>query len=59
MKEFYCGAVVPNCSKRFVAKSEQEILSQVAEHARKDHGMNDVPQEVVSKVRSLIREVAA
>lgn len=59
MKEFYCGAVVPNCSKRFVAKNEQEILSQVAEHARKDHGMKDVPEEVVSKVRSLIREIAA
>jgi predicted small metal-binding protein len=59
MKEFYCGAVVPNCSKRFVAKTEQEILSQVSEHARKDHGMNAVPQDVVDRVRSLIREVAA
>jgi predicted small metal-binding protein len=57
MKEFWCGAVVPNCSKRFRASSENEILSQVAEHARKDHGMNDVPAEVVAKVRAAIKDV--
>jgi len=59
MKEFYCGAVVPNCSKRFTGQNEQEILTQVAEHARKDHGMKVVPQDVVSQVRAAIREVAA
>lgn len=58
MKEFWCGAVVPNCSKRFRAANENEILAQVAEHARKDHGMNDVPPEVVAKVRAQIKEVA-
>jgi predicted small metal-binding protein len=57
MKEFWCGAVVPNCSKRFRAENENEILSQVAEHARNDHGMKDVPPEVVAKVRAQIKEV--
>lgn len=58
MKEFWCGAVIPNCAKRFKGQNETEILTQVAEHARKDHGIEEVPSEVISKVRSLIREVA-
>ena len=58
MKQFWCGAVVPNCTKRFSASTEIEILQQVAEHARTDHGMQEVPEEVVEKVRALIQEVA-
>lgn len=57
MKQFSCGAVVPGCTASFSAESEQEILSQVAEHARADHGMDDVPPEVVEKVRAEIVDV--
>lgn len=52
MKEFACGAVVPDCDAKFTAESEDEILAQVAEHARVAHGMD----EVVGRVRSGIRE---
>lgn len=56
MKQFYCGAVIPGCQAKFTAKSEGEILQQVAEHARRDHGLKEVPPEVVAQVRSLVRE---
>ena len=56
MKQFSCGAVVPGCTASFSAESEQEILSQVAEHARADHGMDDVPPEVVEQVRANITD---
>lgn len=51
MKEFSCGAVVPNCDAKFTAESEDEILIQVADHAREAHGMDEIPPEVVDKVR--------
>jgi len=54
MKQFSCGAVVPGCTASFSAESEDAILSQVAEHARRDHGMDDVPPEVVDQVRANI-----
>ncbi len=57
MKEFSCGAVVPGCNAKFEAESEDELLAQVADHAKADHGMDDVPPEVVSQVRENIREV--
>lgn len=57
MKQFSCGAVVPGCTASFSAESEEAILSQVAEHARADHGMEDVPPEVVEQVQANIVEV--
>ena len=56
MKEFACGAVVPGCTATFEGASDEEILAQVAEHAREDHGMETVPDEVVAQVKDNIRE---
>lgn len=56
MKSFSCGAVVPNCTAKFAGETEDEILSQVADHARSDHGMTEVPPEVVAQVRANIQE---
>ena len=57
MKSFACGAVVPNCTASFTGETEGDILAQVAEHARVDHGMTDVPTEVVAQVRAHITDV--
>lgn len=55
MKQFSCGAVVPGCTATFSAESEDELLGQVAEHAKADHGMDTVPDEVVEQVKSNIQ----
>lgn len=57
MKEFSCGDVVPTCSHSFRGESDDEILAQVARHARDDHRLADVSPELVSAVRSAIRAV--
>ncbi len=54
MKQFACGSVVPGCQAVFVAEEEDEILRQVAEHARADHGMTDIPDDLVASVRANI-----
>ncbi len=51
MKQFACGAVVPGCQAVFRATDDAGILAQVAEHARRDHGLEAVPAEVVDAVR--------
>jgi predicted small metal-binding protein len=56
MKEFFCGAVVPECGARFEAESEESILAQVAMHAHEDHGMEHVPDAVIEAVRAQIRD---
>ena len=57
MKSFACGDVVPGCDARFVCSSDDEILSQVAAHAARDHGLVEVPAPVVEAVRGRIVSV--
>lgn len=54
MKSFACGAVVHGCMATFEGETEQELLERVAEHARVDHGMQEIPDSVVQDVRSHI-----
>jgi predicted small metal-binding protein len=56
MKEFACGSVVQGCTATFSAASEEEILAQVAEHARVDHGIDEVTPELVAQVRANIHD---
>ena len=58
MKNFRCGDVVPGCTRTFTG-TEDDILTQVARHARADHGLVDIPAELVGQVRSAMTPVAA
>ena len=55
MKTFACGAVVAGCTAAFTADTEEGILEQVARHAREEHGLSEVPEELVRGVRANIR----
>lgn len=57
MKQLFCGSVVQDCGAVFRAETEQEILEQVAVHARHDHGMEELPPEVVEQARTSIEDV--
>ena len=54
-----CREVGVDCD--FVAKgeTEQEVLKQCSEHARKEHGMTELPPDLAEKVRGAIRDEAA
>jgi predicted small metal-binding protein len=54
MKSFASGDVVPGCTAIFRG-SEEQILDEVASHARHDHGMTEIPAGLVDQVRSNIR----
>lgn len=54
MKQFSCGDVVPGCTRSF-SGTEPEILAAVADHARTEHGLDDLPADVVAQVRGRIR----
>jgi len=51
-----CRDVGPDCD--FVARgeSDEEVMGQVAEHARTAHGMEEVPAELAEKARAAIRD---
>lgn len=53
-KVMSCREVGMDCD--FVAKgeTEQEIMQQAAEHAKKDHGINEITPDLAAKVKSCI-----
>ena len=38
------------------ARMTEQIMAQVAEHAKKDHGMQTIPNDVAQKVKASIHE---
>ena len=58
-KTVSCRDVGADCD--FVARrnSEEEIMGQVAEHARTEHNMDEIPAEIREQVRAAIRDEAA
>lgn len=60
-KELHCRDVGPDCDAVVVAESEDEIVAQVAEHAKGVHGMSDEQindPEFVAHVRNQIHDQA-
>jgi predicted small metal-binding protein len=49
-----CRDVGFDCEAEVRADTDAEILAQVAAHAREAHGMEEVSDEVVAKVLSVI-----
>jgi predicted small metal-binding protein len=57
MKQFKCGDVVPGCQWVTRREDEQQLLAEIGEHARDEHGMDEVPPEVADQIRNVITEV--
>ena len=55
-KVMKCRTVGLDCD--FVARGEndEQVIAKVAEHARKDHGMQTISEDVVTKVKAAIHE---
>ncbi|MXG89358.1 DUF1059 domain-containing protein [Nocardioides flavescens] len=45
-----CGDVMPGCAMRFESSSKDELMQQVAAHARADHGIEEVTPEIAEAV---------
>ena len=56
MKVVHCRDVGFDCDGVVRAETEQEVLEQVAAHAKAVHNIETVPPEVVEKVRQVMRE---
>ena len=57
MKQFRCGDVVPGCQWVTTNDDEQQLFQDISAHARDEHGMDEVPPEVVDQIRGVITEV--
>ena len=50
-----CGDVMPGCTSRFENDSKDALMTDVAVHAKADHGITEITPEIASAVESKIR----
>ncbi len=55
-KVIRCRDVGFDCDGVIKAKTEEEALKLAAEHAKKEHGLQEVTPEVVEKIKSVMTE---
>jgi predicted small metal-binding protein len=54
-KVLHCGELFPGCAVVARGGSEEEVLKQAAEHARRDHGVSQIDAATLAKVKAAIR----
>jgi predicted small metal-binding protein len=54
MSSFRCGDVIPGCPS-VLTGTETEILAELAEHVRDEHGLVELPPELAEAARSKLR----
>ncbi len=50
-----CRDVGADCDFEARAETEEEPFKILAEHAKSGHGMEEIPPELVEKIRAVIR----
>ncbi|HVQ75648.1 MAG TPA: DUF1059 domain-containing protein [Candidatus Binatia bacterium] len=51
-----CGDLMPGCSFVAEGKDVAEVMAKGAEHAKKDHGLAEIPADMVAKVQAAIKD---
>lgn len=55
-KTLNCGDVMPGCDTIIEGQDEADVMARAVEHARRDHGVEEIPPEVGRKVQGAIRD---
>jgi len=55
-KVLNCGELFPGCAVQAKGETEEEILKQAAEHARRDHGVTQIDAATLAKVKAAIQD---
>jgi predicted small metal-binding protein len=56
MKYIRCRDVGVDCDFEASGATAEEVLAKCADHAKKEHGMDAIPPELLDKVRAAMRE---
>lgn len=51
-----CNDVVPGCAFTATADTDEELMEQVAAHAKHEHGVTEVTPELAAKVKAAITQ---
>jgi len=55
-KALRCSDVGVDCNFEARAETEEELMKKMQEHAQREHGMTDIPAEMVNKLKEAVRD---
>ncbi len=55
-KSFACRDIGMSCNFRARANSDNELMAKIADHAKKAHGMQQIDDATMAKVKAAIKE---
>jgi predicted small metal-binding protein len=58
MKEIHCGEFIAGCPHISRGNTVEELMASVREHARHDHGMTEIDENLRAALIRSIKEVA-
>jgi predicted small metal-binding protein len=53
--KFKCKDIGVDCSFKAKAKTEEELMAKIAEHAKGTHNYDPIPDEILNKVKKAIK----
>ena len=54
-KSIECNDLFPGCAFKAQAESESDLFQKVAAHVASEHGLTEITDDIVSKVKGCIR----
>ena len=54
-KKMKCGDLMPGCDFVAEGETEEEVLTKVAQHAKSAHGIDEITDDLIAKVKSAIK----
>jgi predicted small metal-binding protein len=54
--KFKCKDIGMQCGFETKAKTMEELMQKIVEHAQKEHGMKEIPPELQEKVKNAIKK---
>jgi predicted small metal-binding protein len=54
VKSISCNDVVAGCSIRITSTDVAGVLGQLVGHVSRDHGMSDIPVQLIHKARAIL-----
>jgi predicted small metal-binding protein len=55
-KQLRCGDLMPGCNKVIEGRDEKEVMTKAADHARRDHDIQNLTPDLEQKVRGAIHD---
>lgn len=55
-KVMKCREVGMDCDFEARGETQQEVLTKTAEHAKKDHGLEEISPELMAKVKAAVHD---